>query len=230
MAGEDLLEGDDGGTNDTSSSAKGSKKKHKPLSKGQKIGVAIGLITILLVIIQIEKSKAATTAAAGSTSSSTPIDPQTGYPEGSAEDEAALAAINAGSTTSSGGDSGIDPSTGQTYDSEIQGESIDPSTGLSYSSELSTDSGLLSTLGTEVTSYQNQITTLINDQATDYNANNPPPAPTNTNTPKSPTASQSATLTNLQSELNKDSQGTTKGDKASVVTLQKQIAAVKARS
>ena len=90
MAGEDLLE--DSGSGD-SSTGSGTSKKHKPLSKPQKIGVAIGVLTIILVVVQIERSKSASTATAGA---STPIDPETGYPEGSAEDQAALAAVDAG--------------------------------------------------------------------------------------------------------------------------------------
>lgn len=120
MAGEDLLEGDDGGSNDTSP-AKGGKKKHKPLSKGQKIGVVIGVVTIVLVIYQIRKSN----AASASTTSS--IDPATGYPTGSAQDLAALAeqqgtgSAAGGSGSSIGGLSGSGVGTTDTGTTDTSG-------------------------------------------------------------------------------------------------------------
>lgn len=227
MAGEDLLEGDDGGANDTADT-KGA-KKHKPLSKGQKIGAAVGIVTILLVIYQIKKSEAATSTA--SATASAPIDPQTGYPEGSAEDQAALAAIQssggAGSMYSSGGGGW----TGDTSSTDTSG--LDPSTGATYSSELST-------LGTNYTSLETALSALQGD-FTSYQGQTAiptPTVPTPNGTPgptapaptTSPSAVQSANLANLEAELKKDSAGTTAGDKASVKTLNKQIAAVKARS
>ena len=121
MAGEDLLEGDDGGSNDTSGGGK--KGKHKPLSKGQKIGLAIGVVTILLIIYQVRKQNAANAAASGSAASAA-TDPLTGYPAGSAEDQAALAAMygqsapssgsSSGGTDTTGGVTGTAPTTGQT--------------------------------------------------------------------------------------------------------------------
>jgi hypothetical protein len=54
--------------------------------------------------------------------------------------------------------------------------------------------------------------------------------PTGVAAQQAPSAAQAATLANLQGELKKDSAGSTAGDKASVATLNKQIAAVKARS
>jgi len=101
MAGEDLLEGDDGGSND--SSAKGKKGK-KPLSKGQKIGLGIGLATIVLVIYQIKKGSASS-AAAGTTTAAAATDPATGYPSGSIQDQQALASMN-GTSSANGGSSG----------------------------------------------------------------------------------------------------------------------------
>ena len=98
MAGEDLLE--DGGDSATGGKAG---KAHKPLSKGQKIGVGIGLVTILLIIWQVHKQSAANAA---SSSTSTPIDPTTGYPTGSAQDQAALQQMQSSSSGSGSGSYG----------------------------------------------------------------------------------------------------------------------------
>lgn len=220
MAGEDLLE--DSGSGD-SSTGSGTSKKHKPLSKPQKIGVAIGVLTIILVVVQIERSKSASTATAGA---STPIDPETGYPEGSAEDQAALAALESGSGAGSsgggdggGGDGGVDPATGQTYSSEIgalgadySNAGIDPATGVSYSSELST-------LGTNYTNALGDITSL-QQEFTQYQQSVKTPAAGKT---------PSQNLANLESQLARDEKGTSKGDVANRATLKKQIAAVKSR-
>lgn len=92
MAGEDLLEDDTG----TGAAAKG---KKKPLSKGQKIGLGIGIVTILLIIYQVRKQSA---ASASSSSATQPIDPATGYPSGSAQDQAALQAMQGSSASGSG--------------------------------------------------------------------------------------------------------------------------------
>jgi hypothetical protein len=237
MAGEDLLEGTDGGTNDTD--AKGGKgKKHKPLSKGQKIGAAIGAITILLVVYQIKKGQA---SSAASTTSSAAIDPQTGYPVGSAQDQAALATLNGtsaaqgyGSYSGGGGGGGGYYSGGSSTDS-----GTDPATGQSYSSELSSIGSEYTTLGNEYNSLQTEFSTWSSSPP----AGTQPPAPTPpTGTPTGtvvkgvaggktgPTVSSSQNLANLNATLKRDEQGNTAGDKASVVTLNKQIAAVKARS
>jgi hypothetical protein len=113
----------------------------------------------------------------------------------------------------------------------------DPSTGASYSSELAAGSTAYTTLGNEYATLENQFTTLQGEFTTYQNqvAPTPPPTPPPTPTPPPhpatvPSALQSSNLTNLTAELKKDSQGTTAGDKASVITLDKQIAAVKARS
>lgn len=155
MAGEDLLES--GGDSSSDTAATGKDKKHKPLSKGQKIGVAIGVITILLVIWQIKKSQASS-ATTGTTT--TPIDPQTGYPEGSAEDQAALAQIaNAGSYGNQGIGSQAYPDTGTTTTSS----GVDPSTGLSYSAEIASNASGIGTLQSEFQQIQTSLTSLTSD-------------------------------------------------------------------
>lgn len=227
MAGEDLDLGDDGGTNDTGKGGKG--KKHKPLSKGQKIGVAIGAVTILLIVFQIKKGSSSSSS---STTASAPIDPQTGYPTGSAEDQAALAQISASQSGATAADGG--GGSGGYYDSGGGGDSgTDPATGVSYSSEFST-------LGAEVTSYQNQIAAWESQAAsTFYSSSNPPPSPapaptttSTTSTTTGPTAADRAKLASLNAELTKDTTGANKGStgaKANIPVLKKQIAAVQAR-
>jgi hypothetical protein len=216
MAGEDLLEGSDGGSNDTDAKSKG---KKKPLSKGQKIGVIIGGVTILLVIVQIERSKASASTAA-TTSTTAPIDPTTGYPSGSPEDQAALA--NMGS--SGGGGSGYSSGYGSSTD-----PSVDPSTGASYSSEIGANTTALSTLGTDFTALENQFSTLQGEvvpppSQTPPPSSTPPPA-------HGATALQSANLANLEAELKRDSTGKKTPTKtAAIKRLNTQITAVKARS
>lgn len=89
MAGEDL-------DLDESGADGGKKGKHKPLTKGQKIGIGIGLATILLIIYQVKKQSAAN---ASTSASSSAIDPLTGYPTGSAQDQAALSSMYSGSAS-----------------------------------------------------------------------------------------------------------------------------------
>jgi hypothetical protein len=203
MAGEDLLEDDTGD---------GTKKKHKPLSKGQKIGVAIGVVTIILFIYEIEKNKSNAAAAVTTT---TPIDPQTGYPEGSAQDQAALAQLGGAGATpgySTGSDGGYyspsnpDPTAG-----------IDPSTGQSYSSELTT-------LGTDFQSLQNSYSTLSQQVATWSSTGTP------TTNPTVPTLSsaQTSTLAKLNQELGKD-QAAKKPNTKAITILKRQISAVQHR-
>lgn len=228
MAGEDLDLGDDGGANDTAG-AKG--KKHKPLSKGQKIGVAIGAITILLVIVQIERSKSASAATTTATTSSTPIDPQTGYPSGSAADQAALAQMASAADQGSYG-SGYYGSDGTGGSSSSLDTGTDPSTGASYSSEIAANSGALSTLGTDFQTLENQFSSLQGEVV-------PPATSTETTTPLAPTVAPSSSvgltpaqqtkLSSLNAQLAKDEASKTKGAKANVPVLKKQITAVESR-
>jgi hypothetical protein len=237
MAGEDLLEDDTGTSSTSSTDGPDGKKKKKPLSKGQKIGVAIGLVTIVLFIYEIEKNKSAA-ATAGASTTSTPVDPQTGYPQGSAEDTAALAAMNgsgSGSGYYGGGSSdgygsvstssGIDPTTGATYASEM---GTDPSTGISYSSELASSGTALSTLGTEYSTLQGQFTTLESTLpgGANYVA---PVTPATTSKTANPSVLQSANLAKLNQELGKD-QAAKKPNTKAIATLKKQITAVTNRS
>jgi len=161
VAGEDL----DEDTSD-SSSAPGAagKKGKKPLNKGQKIGVAIGVVTILLFIYEIKKNSAATaaTAASATTPAAAPIDPQTGYPSGSVQDQNALAAINGTSSYANGN------STGGSYGSSGSG---------SYGG----GGGGMSTLQSEYAALEAQLTTLtsdVNGLSTNNNQTTPPPVTT----------------------------------------------------
>ena len=214
MAGEDLLEGDDGGTNDTDG-APGKKGKKKPLSKGQKIGVAIGLVTIVLFIYEIQKNKSASSSsgAAGTTST---IDPQTGYPSGSAADQAALSQLSGSSGGGYYGSGGYYTSPSSSSTDPFQG--VDPSSGATYASELNT-------LGSDYSGLNAQLTTLEQQAATWSSTGN-------TTTPGSsgPTAAQKANLSHLEAELSKDRKINTPSAKAAVTRLNKQITAVKARS
>lgn len=214
MAGEDLLEGDDGGSNDTSG---GKGKKHKPLSKGQKIGVGIGLVTILLVIVQIEKSKA---ASAGTTTVSGTN--QTAADQAAAADEAALASGGYGGGGASY-DTGTDPATGETYASEIQAASIDPNSGATYSSEFST-------LGQDYQTLANQFTALQGEVIPPAGGVTKGPGSTTTVTTGAASKTPAANLANLNAELAKDEKINTPAARSSVTTLKKQITAVKSRS
>lgn len=166
MAGEDLLE--DGGD---SSSAEKPVKGKKPLSKGQKIGVGIGVVTIVLFIYEIQKSK---NAAAASATTTAPIDPQTGYPSGSAQDQAALAQMGNASGAygyQGQGSYGSYPSTGATSTTSGQ----DPVTGMTYSAEIAANAGGISTLQSDFTQLQGSITSLTSDvQGLSTNANQSP--------------------------------------------------------
>jgi hypothetical protein len=221
MAGEDLLE-DDTGTG--SKTGPDGKKGKKPLSKGQKIGLGIGLVTIVLFIYQIEKGKAASSSTAAS--STAPIDPTTGYPSGSAQDESALAGSGTGGAGgfSSGGGGGFfsDPSSSAAPATDpFQG--VDPSSGQTYASELST-------LGSDYSGLQSQYTTL--QQAfTTWSSTGTTTPPTTTTSPvtKAPTSAQAANLAKLNQELGKD-QAAKKPNKTAIATLKKQIAAVNKRS
>jgi hypothetical protein len=90
MAGEDL-------DLDETGSEGGKNGKRKPLSQGQKIGIGIGIVTILLIIYQVRKQSAANAAA--SSSSSAAVDPLTGYPSGSPQDQQALASMYSASAS-----------------------------------------------------------------------------------------------------------------------------------
>jgi hypothetical protein len=214
MAGEDLLEGTDGGANDT----RGKKGKKKPLSKGQKIGVVIGGITILLVLVQIERSKAS--AGTSATTATAPIDPTTGDPSGSAADQAALAAMQSAAGSSGGG--------GGYYDSGSSDSGTDPATGASYSSEISANATAWSALGPEITALEAQVSSL--------SSNPGPPGPPGPAGPPAPashgaTSLQSANLANLEAELKRDQTGKATPNKTkAIATLNKQITAVKGRS
>lgn len=196
MAGEDLLE--EGGDSTTNTAPDG-KKKHKPLSKGQKIGVAIGVITIVLVIVEIERNKAnaATTAASATPASAT--DPGAAY-----EDSG-----GGGGSGYWSGDSGGD-------------NGLDPSTGIPYSTELST-------LGSEYTNLNSEYTTLQTQWDTISTAPGPGPDIPGTPGPKSPTSTQASNLAKLNQELGKD-QAAKKPNTKAIATLKKQIAAVQKRS
>ena len=186
MAGEDLLESG-GDSSPSESDTKG--KKKKPLSKGQKIGVGIGVVTILLVIWQIKKSQAAN----ASSTTTAPIDPQTGYPSGSAEDQAALAQLSGGGLYGNQGSGTYGADTGQT--STVSGN--DPVTGMTYSAEIAQNAGGISTLQSDFTQLQGSITSLTSDvQGLSTNANqtyqqpyqsNPTPTPTSTTPTPTPT-------------------------------------------
>jgi hypothetical protein len=221
MAGEDLLEGTDGGANDTDAK----KGKKKPLSKGQKIGVAIGATTIVLVLVQIERSKG---AASTSTSTTTPIDPLTGDPEGSAADQAALSAMQNG-TGSSGDGAG-----GGYYSSPSSGSDdggTDPATGATYSSEIAGLVTANSALGTDFTNLEAQWSSLSSNPNPPATGTTPPPTSTTPAAPHGASPLQSANLANLEAELKRDQTGKPTANKTRAVkTLNKQIAAVKARS
>lgn len=60
-----------------------------------------GVLLVILAVVMYRKNKAASAAAAAAASgnASTPIDPETNYPYGSPEDQAALAALSAASGT-----------------------------------------------------------------------------------------------------------------------------------
>lgn len=182
-------------------------------------------------------------SSSSSSSTSTTIDPATGYPTGSAADEAALAAQSSAASgglvataptsdlsgyQDGGGGTGYSGSGG--YGSQIE------STLTSIQSELAGDTSIVSP-PTSVTS-----TPPSTGDPTDGNspepiggvgaitATDPTGAITGAATPQPPTAQQTATLSKLNTELTKDEAGSTAGDKASVTTLKKQIAAVQARS
>jgi hypothetical protein len=76
--------------------------------------VAVGTVGVIAYIILKKK----TSGSSAATSASAAIDPATGYPSGSAEDEAALAAQSSDSS------SGIDPATGDPYGSEADEEAL----------------------------------------------------------------------------------------------------------
>jgi hypothetical protein len=226
----DLLDsGGDGGA--PAGDAHGKKPK-KPLSKGQKIGVVIGVVTILLVVVQIERSKAST-AAAASPASSTPIDPQTGFPEGSAQDQAALSQIGssagAGGLGSGGGGYYSVPTSSATQTDPFQG--TDPSTGLSYASEISSNTTGISTLQQEWSSEFSTLSTEIAGISTTQTQPGTSPAgprPTGP-TAVAATAAQVSTLAKLNQELGKD-QAAKNPNKTAIATLKKQITAVTKRS
>lgn len=172
------------------------------------------------------RSKHPSSSSAASTSSSD-IDAATGYPAGSAEDIAALQAQAAAAS----GAAVVSPSSPGDGSSTGYGDGG----GTGYSS-----SGGLSSIDSELTAIE---TTLTNNGTLDQP---PPPAPPGpaggTTPPPSPavvgvaggktgaTVSNAQNLANLNATLTRDEAGTTAGDKASVTTLKKQIAAVKARS
>jgi hypothetical protein len=189
----------EGKTDDSSSPASG-KKKGK-VSKGMKISILIGIITIFLFIYQIRKSQSASTTTAAT-------DPQTGYPAGSAQDEAALASLGsaAGSGSSYDSGTGTDTTTGTTTTSDPF-QNIDPGTGASYASELETANGMLSTLGTDYAGLETAYSTLASE-VTQPSGVTPPGGSVGTTIGPSTitglsTAQQTA-LTTTQSNLTKD--------------------------
>jgi hypothetical protein len=121
--------------------------------------------------------------------------------------------------------SGIDPTTGATYASEM---GTDPSTGISYSSELASSGTALSTLGTEYSTLQGQFTTLESTLpgGANYVA---PVTPATTSKTANPSVLQSANLAKLNQELGKD-QAAKKPNTKAIATLKKQITAVTNRS
>ena len=222
----DLLDSGGGG-GDAPTTEPDGKKAKKPLSKGQKIGVVIGVVTILLVIVQIERSKSSSTAAA----TSSPIDPTTGDPAGSAADQAALAQLGqeqaAGGGSYGGGGSYSDGSSPTGYDtSTVSG--TDPSTGLSYSAEIASNASGISTLQDTITTDFSTITSEITGLSTTQPQT--PVTPPTLQRSTGPTAAQTATLAKLNQELGKDQAGTSANDKKATATLKKQIAAVTKRS
>jgi hypothetical protein len=229
VAGEDLLEGTDGGSNDTGSASGPGSKKKKPLSKGQKIGLVIGLVTIALVVIQIERSKSAASSAA--TSTSTPIDPETGYPEGSAQDQAALANLAA---QSGGGSYGAQGGSDGYGSSDSSGASdTDPATGISYSSEIGTINGTLGTLGTDLTGLESQFSTFQSDVPPATTPSTTPTAATTpTTTTTSPTSSSTAnpalntTLANLAKDEAAAAKDPTAKNTAAVKALTERVSQI----
>jgi hypothetical protein len=81
--------------------------------------VAVGTAGVIAYIIL--KKKTSGGSASASNAANTGIDPATGYPYGSSEDEAALAAQ---SSDTSGSGSDIDPATGYAYGSEQDEEAL----------------------------------------------------------------------------------------------------------
>jgi hypothetical protein len=185
----------------------------------------LGAGGVLVAVIAYVRSKKSGTSS--SSTSSSAIDPSTGYPAGSAEDTAALQAAATDSTIAATAPATTSTTTG---DGSSTGYSGDGGGG-GYGSEILTAiDGLQTTLtGMTLTDTAPPSTT-----STPPSTTSPPPGITFTPlapaTPQPPTAAQTQNLTNLEAELKKDSAGSTAGDKASVVTLNKQIAAVKARS
>ena len=158
LDGVDKATGGDG----SGAKAKKGKKKTKPAV------IAAGVIAAVVVYYLYSKHQANIAA----TSSS--IDPATGYPYGSAQDTAALAAAadsaNAGTgTTSTGTTTSSDPlqtvdpnsSSGETYAQEIASAAsggIDPATGQTISSEIGATTTALAGLETQISSDPTALT------------------------------------------------------------------------
>lgn len=190
----------------------------------------LGGIGFVVAAFAYYKSKhpSSSSTASSSTAATTSIDPSTGYPAGSAADEAALAQQAAGTAISSVPTSG---------DGSTSGYADGGGTGYSGGG------GGISTIETDLAGIQSSISALSLTQTTPPGTTSvtppsvttTPPSPVVTptpppTTPAAPTATQTANLKNLNRELTKDEAGSTAGDKASVTTLKKQIAAVTARS
>ena len=170
------------------------------------------------------RSKHPSSSSSTASTSSSDIDAATGYPAGSAEDIAALQAQAAAAS----GAGVVSPSSPGDGSSTGYGDGG----GTGYSG-----SGGLSSIDAELASIE---TTLTNNGTLDQ----PPPpaapgpAPGSGSSPAvgvaggktGPTVSNAQNLANLDATLARDEKGTSAGDKASVTTLKKQIAAVKARS
>lgn len=174
------------------------------------------------------KSKhSSSSSSASTTGSSSDIDSATGYPAGSAAD---IAALQAQAQTASG--AAVVPSS--PGDGGSQGYGDGGGTGYSGGG------GGQSTLDSELATLNTSITTL-GGEIQDMPPGAPGPVGPGTEIPASPvvgsaTGKTGATVSNAQNQANieaklaVDEKGTTKGDKASVATLKRQLSAVKARS
>jgi hypothetical protein len=144
------------------------KKKAKKLGTPQKIGLGVGGVLVVYILYRWYENRAASTAA---TTAAGATDPLTGQPYAAGvgslapgtDQGATLAdptidpstgqtwASEIAAATSAGG---IDPLTGEPYSSELGNAGIDPLTGVPYSQELATSSGETSGLGAAYAAYE----------------------------------------------------------------------------
>jgi hypothetical protein len=144
------------------------KKKAKKLGTPQKIGLGVGGVLVVYILYRWYENRAASTAA---TTAAGATDPLTGQPyaagsgslapgtdQGSALPDPTIDpstgqtwASEIAAATSAGG---IDPLTGEPYSSELGNAGIDPLTGVPYSQELATSSGETSELGAAYAAYE----------------------------------------------------------------------------